>query len=275
MGLTIKNRIEGKLIVLFLGDIVGNPGRKCIEKELDNLVTEEKADVVIANGENAAGGIGITPEVSDTLLNLGIDVITSGNHIFKKKEIFDYLNKEPRLIKPANYPPDTPGNGCYIFSNKKTNGREIAVFNLCGRVFIDNFDCPFRIADKVLSFVNKRTQIVILDFHAEVTSEKMAIGWYLDGRVSAVVGTHTHVQTADERILNKGTAYISDVGMCGPRNSVIGVRKEIIVDRFINMLPQRFSVADSDNWISGVIIDIDETTGKSRSIKRINRKIYD
>jgi hypothetical protein len=263
------------LIVLFLGDVIGNPGRRCLENGLSALVIEEKADVVIVNGENASGGIGITPEISDTLLGLGVDVITSGNHIFKKKEIFDYLEKEPRLIKPANYPPDTPGNGCYIFSNKKTNKHEVAVFNLCGRVFIDNFDCPFRTADKVLSFINKRTNIVILDFHAEVTSEKVALGWYLDGRVSAVIGTHTHIQTADERILNKGTAYITDAGMCGPRNSVIGVKKEIIVDRFINMLPQRFSVADSDNWINGVVINIDEETGKSNSIRRISRKIFD
>jgi len=263
------------LIVLFLGDIIGAPGRKCLENYLDILIREESADVVIANGENAAGGIGITPEISDTLLRLGIDVITTGNHVFKKKEIIDYIEREPRLLKPANYPPDTPGNGCYIFSNKKTGGCEIAVFNLCGRVFIDNFDCPFRTADKVLSFVSKKTPVIILDFHAEVTSEKMAIGWYLDGRVSAIIGTHTHIQTADERILNKGTAYITDVGMCGPRNSVIGVKKEIIVNRFINMMPHRFTVADSDNWISGVVIDIDETTGKANSIKRINRKIFD
>jgi len=263
------------LIVLLLGDIIGNPGRKCIEKGLSILVEEEKADVIIANGENAAGGIGITPEISDYLLNLGIDVITSGNHIYKKKEIFDYLEKEPRLLKPANYPPDTPGNGVYIFSNKKTNSLEVAVFNLCGRVFIDNFDCPFRAADKIISFISQKTPIIILDFHAEVTSEKMAMGWYLDGRVSAVIGTHTHVQTADERVLPKGTAYISDVGMCGPRNSVIGVKKEIIVERFINMLPQRFNVADSDNWINGAVIDIDEKSGKANSIKRISKKIYD
>ena len=263
------------MIVLFLGDIIGNPGRKCIEKGLSILVEEEKADVIIANGENAAGGIGITPEISDYLLNLGIDVITSGNHIYKKKEIFDYLEKEPRLLKPANYPPDTPGNGVYIFSNKKTNSLEVAVFNLCGRVFIDNFDCPFRAADKIISFISQKTPIIILDFHAEVTSEKMAMGWYLDGRVSAVIGTHTHIQTADERVLPKGTAYISDVGMCGPRNSVIGVKKEIIVERFINMLPQRFNVADSDNWINGAVIDIDEKSGKANSIKRISKKIYD
>jgi len=263
------------LIVLFLGDVIGNSGRKCLEIGLESLVSDNKADIVIINGENAAGGLGITPEISDNLLNMGVDVITTGNHIYKKKEIYDYIEKEPRLLKPANYPPKTPGNGSYIFSNKKTKGYEVAVFNLCGRVFIDNFDCPFRASDKIIEFLSRRTPVIILDFHAEVTSEKIAMGWYLDGKVSAVVGTHTHVQTADERILPKGTAYITDVGMCGPRNSVIGVKKEIIVDRFINMLPHRFDVANSDNWINGVLIEINENTGKSVSIRRISKKIYD
>ncbi len=263
------------MIVLFLGDVIGNPGRKCLEIGLGEIVAEVDADVVIINGENAAGGIGITPEISDSILRMGVNVITTGNHVFKKKEIYDYINKEPRLLKPANYPPDTPGNGVYIFSSRKTNNFEVAVFNLCGRVFIDNFDCPFRTADKIIEFVSRRTPIIILDFHAEVTSEKMAMGWYLDGRVSAIVGTHTHVQTADEMILPKGTAYITDVGMCGPRNSVIGVKKEIIINRFINMLPQRFDVANSDNWISGVCFEIDNETGKALSIKRINKRIFD
>ena len=276
----IKNQIsqtgiEGKLIILFLGDVIGNPGRKCLESGLDFLIAENDVDAVIVNGENAAGGLGITPDISDYILGLGVDVITTGNHIYKKKDIYDYLEKEPRLLKPANYPPGTPGNGSIIFSNKKTKGHEIAVFNLCGRVFIDNFDCPFRTSDKIIEFLARRTPIIILDFHAEVTSEKIAMGWYLDGKVSAVIGTHTHVQTADERILPKGTAYITDTGMCGPRNSVIGVKKEIIVDRFINMLPHRFDVANSDNWINGVVIEINESNGKALSIKRISKKIYD
>lgn len=261
--------------VLFLGDIIGSPGRKCLEKDLGRLIAQEEAEIVIANGENAAGGIGITPDISDSLLNLGIDVITSGNHIYKKKEIYDYLEREGRLLKPANYPPGTPGNGSRIFTVKSRRGIEAAVFNLCGRVFIDNFDCPFRTADKVISFLSNKTNIIILDFHAEATSEKMALGWYLDGKISAIIGTHTHVQTADERILPKGTAYITDAGMCGSRNSVIGVKKEIIVERFINMMPHRFSVSDSDLWINGVIIDIDEKSGKSISIKRINKKVND
>ena len=263
------------MIILFLGDVIGNPGRKCLETGLGLLVSESCADVVIVNGENAAGGLGITPDISDHILGLGVDVITTGNHVFKKKEIYDYLENEPRLLKPSNYPPETPGNGSIIFTNKKTKGYEVAVFNLCGRVFVDNFDCPFRAADKIIEFLLKRTPIIILDFHAEVTSEKIAMGWYLDGRVSAVIGTHTHVQTADERVLPKGTAYITDAGMCGPRNSVIGVKKGIIIDRFINMLPHRFDVANSDNWIHGVVIEIDESNGKALSIRRISKKIFD
>jgi metallophosphoesterase (TIGR00282 family) len=263
------------LIILFLGDVIGNPGRKCLEAGLDSLVSENNVDAVIVNAENAAGGLGITPDVSDHILRLGVDVITTGNHIYKKKDIYEYLEKEPRLLKPANYPPQTPGNGSIIFSNRKTKGYEIAVFNLCGRVFIDNFDCPFRASDKIIEFLSRRTPIIILDFHAEATSEKIAMGWYLDGKVSAVLGTHTHVQTADERVLPKGTAYMTDVGMCGPRNSVIGVKKEIIVDRFINMLPNRFDVASSDNWINGAVIDINESSGKAVSIKRISKKIHD
>ncbi len=256
--------------VLFLGDIFGNPGRTCISRELPKLVHKHRADIVIANGENAAGGIGINPAIADFLLDAGIDVITSGNHIYKKKEIYDYINSQPRLIKPANFPPDTPGNGYYIFSNPKYLAKKVAVVNVCGRVFVENLDCPFRKMDELLPAIYSQTNIVIVDFHAEVTSEKMAMGWYLDGRVSAVIGTHTHVQTADERILPRGTAFISDAGMVGPRDSVIGVKKELIIDRFIKMMPQKFVVASDDNWINGVVVDIDESTGKSKSINRIN-----
>ncbi|MCL4378042.1 MAG: TIGR00282 family metallophosphoesterase [Actinobacteria bacterium] len=259
--------------ILFLGDIFGNPGRLCVSKELTNLITRHDINVVIANGENAAGGIGINPNISDTLLRMGIDVITSGNHIFKKREIYDYINNEPRLLKPANYPPGTPGNGFYIFSNQRTKWKKIAIVNLCGRVFIDNLDCPFRTAEEILRIIGNETSIIIVDFHAEVTSEKMAMGWFLDGKVSAVIGTHTHVQTADERVLPKGTAYISDAGMVGPRDSVIGVRKELIIERFIKMLPQKFVVASDDNWISGVIININEETGAAEKIERLNLKV--
>jgi 2',3'-cyclic-nucleotide 2'-phosphodiesterase len=263
------------LKVLFLGDVFGEPGRKCLKKELKSISEEYGADIIIVNGENAAGGLGITPEIADSLFSLGIDVITTGNHVYKKKEIYDYIEREPRLLKPANYPPGTPGSGCYIFSNKKTAFQDIAVVNICGRVFIENLDCPFRAMDKILEFITCKTNIIIVDFHAEVTSEKIAMGWYLDGRVSAVIGTHTHVQTADERLMPKGTAYITDAGMVGPRNSVIGIRKEIVLERFINLMPQKFKVADNDNWISGACIDIDMESGKALSITRINKKVYD
>jgi len=261
------------LKVLFLGDIFGKPGRDCIKEKLMEIVEKNSVDVVIANGENAAGGLGITPKISDSLLKLGIDVITSGNHIYKKKEIYDYIEKEPRLLKPANYPPNTPGNGFYVLSNDKIKNKKVAVINICGRVFIENLDCPFRCVDSIINTVSKQTPIIIVDFHGEVTSEKAAMGWFLDGRVSAVVGTHTHVQTADERILPGGTAYITDVGMVGPRDSVIGIRKEIVIERFINLMPQKFKVANDDNWISGVLIDIDENSGRSKNISRINLKV--
>lgn len=259
--------------VLFLGDIFGKPGRDCIKRELSNIIEEHSAEVVIANGENAAGGLGITPKISESLLNSGIDVLTTGNHIYKKKEIYEYLGSQPRLLKPANYPPGTPGNGFYIFSSDKTKNKKVAVTNICGRVFIENFDCPFRCIDRLLKDIIKKTPIIIVDFHGEVTSEKSAMGWFLDGRVSAVIGTHTHVQTADDRILPKGTAFISDVGMVGPRDSVIGIRKEIVIERFINLMPQKFKVANENNWISGVIIDIDDKSGRSNSISRINVKV--
>jgi metallophosphoesterase (TIGR00282 family) len=261
--------------VLFLGDIFGKPGRKCLAKSLSKIIRDNDIDVVIANGENAAGGIGINSGIADKLLDIGIDVLTSGNHIYKKKEIYEYIDKEPRLLKPLNYPPETPGNGYHIFSNSNTGNIKIAVVNICGRVFVENLDCPFRKMDEVLPEIRRKTPVIVVDFHAEVTSEKVAMGWYLDGRVSAVIGTHTHVQTSDERILPKGTAFITDAGMVGPRDSVIGVQKELIIERFVKMMPQRFTVAKDDNWINGVIIDIDVNNGVSRSITRINYKTED
>lgn len=254
--------------VLFLGDVFGKPGREALKKELPGVVKENNADVVIANGENAAGGIGITPDICDTLLNMGVDVLTSGNHIYKKKEIYDYIDKQPRLLKPANYPPGTPGKGYYIMSDKRNN--KIAVINICGRVFVEYLDCPFRCIDKILEHIREETPIIVVDFHAEVTSEKVAMGWYLDGRVSVMVGTHTHVQTADERILPGGTAYITDVGMVGPRDSVIGVKKENIIERFLKIMPQKFTVAENDHLINAVVVDIDERSGKANNITRIN-----
>jgi len=256
------------LRVLFLGDVFGKPGREVLKKKLSVIVEENNIDFVIANGENAAGGIGITPEICKTLFEMGINVLTSGNHIYKKKEIYEYIEQQPYLLKPANYPPATPGSGHCVTSDKKNN--KVAVINVCGRIFIDYLDCPFRCMDEILNRIREEIQIIIVDFHAEVTSEKVAMGWYLDGRVSAVIGTHTHVQTADERILPGGTAYITDVGMVGPRNSVIGVRKENIIKRFITMMPQKFTVADDDYLINAVVIDIDEKSGRANDIKRLS-----
>ncbi|MCG9479585.1 MAG: TIGR00282 family metallophosphoesterase [Actinomycetia bacterium] len=256
--------------LLFLGDIFGKPGRDAIKNNLAQLVSKQEIDVVIANGENAAGGLGITPRISDNLLGMGIDVLTSGNHIYKKKEIYEYLEQQPRLLKPANYPPSTPGRGFHIFSNQNTGQKNIAVVNICGRVFVENLDCPFRRIEDILRKIKKETNVIIVDFHGEVTSEKVAMGWFLDGRVSAVIGTHTHVQTADERILPNGTAYITDAGMVGPRDSVIGVKKEIIIERFIKAMPHKFEVSNSDVWINGVVLDIDMATGHANSIERIN-----
>lgn len=258
--------------VLFLGDIIGKPGRNALARNIDPLIRENEVDMVIANGENAAGGIGISPEICDTLLRMGIDIVTSGNHIFKKKEIIDYLDLESRLLKPANYPPDTPGKGYYINEIEKLGGLKVAVINICGRVFVDYFDCPFRTVERIIEYVKKETPVIIVDIHAEVTSEKVAMGWFLDGQVSAVIGTHTHIQTADERILPGGTAYITDTGMVGSRNSVIGVKKENIIKRFLTQMPQQFTVSKEDVWINGVVIDIDEKTGKAREIIRINRE---
>jgi len=256
------------LRVLFLGDIFGKPGREILKSKLQSIVDGNDISFVIANGENSAGGIGITPAISKTLLDMGIDVITSGNHIYKKSEIYEYIQQEPRLLKPANYPPSTPGKGYYIASDKNNN--KIGVLNMCGRVFLDYFDCPFRCADKILSHIREETPVIIVDFHAEVTSEKIAMGWYLDGRVSAVLGTHTHVQTADERILPGGTAYITDVGMVGPRNSVIGVKKENIIKRFTTMMPQKFTVSEEGYIINAVIMDVDSKSGMANSIERLN-----
>jgi len=258
------------LRLLFLGDIFGKPGREAVKNKLQSIVQEQEIDMVVANGENAAGGLGITPSICDNLLSMGIDVITSGNHIYKKKEIYEYLKKEARLIKPANYPPSTPGHGYYISSGAHAGSKSVAVVNLCGRVFIDNLDCPFRTMENILAKLRKETNIIIVDFHAEVTSEKVAMGWFLDGKVSAVIGTHTHVQTADERILPQGTAYITDAGMVGPRDSVIGVKKEIIIERFLTAMPHRFEVSTLDVWINGVIVDIDNATGHADSITRLN-----
>lgn len=254
--------------ILFIGDIIGRPGRQAVEKLLPGLVEEHQIDFVIANGENAAAGFGLTPAVLDNLFALGINVVTSGNHLWDKKDILPRLKKEHRLLRPANYPPEVPGTNFGVYQDKQ--GCKIGVFNLLGRVFMPAVDCPFRIAEQVIAELKKETDIIIVDMHAEATSEKIALGWYLDGRASAVIGTHTHVMTADERVLPKGTAYITDAGMTGGFDSVIGMEKEPIIEKFLTQLPTKFEVAEQDVRFNGVIIEVDEQSGKAIQIIRLN-----
>ncbi len=253
--------------ILFVGDIVGKAGRLAIEGVLQKVVSSYQVEFIIANGENAAGGMGITPAIAIEMLDQGVDVLTSGNHIWAKKEIAPFLDEELRILRPANYPPKVPGRGSGIFHLR--NGQKVGVLNLEGRVFMKHLDCPFRVGEKEVEHLRKETPVILVDFHAEATSEKMAMGWFLDGRVSAVLGTHTHVQTSDERILDEGTAYITDVGMTGPLDSVIGIRKEIALERLLTQIPWKFDVAKEAIELQGVVIDIDAKTGRSRSIQRV------
>jgi hypothetical protein len=253
--------------VLFIGDIVGRPGRRALREGLPGLVSKLKIDFVIANAENAAGGFGITQAVGEEIFSLGVHVLTSGNHIWDKKEAVSYIAKENRLLRPANYPKDVPGTGSIIMSTPA--GDKIGVLNLSGRVFMNPLDCPFNVAKQKLSELKEHTNTIIVDIHAEATSEKSAIGWFLDGEVSAVIGTHTHVQTADERILPNGTAYITDVGMTGPADSIIGVKKEQIINKFINQMPTRFETAKGKSILSCVVLEINPRTGKSTRIQRL------
>jgi metallophosphoesterase (TIGR00282 family) len=259
--------------ILFIGDIFGRPGRTIVKDHLSSLVQQHRIDLVIANGENAAAGFGITPPLAEELFEIGIEVLTSGNHIWDKREIIDYFQSADgnpysparRLLRPANYPCGMPGSGLY---EGQTRGNvPYAVLNLQGRVFMTSNDDPFRVADELLKGI--KAKIILVDIHAEATSEKISMGWYLDGRVTAVVGTHTHVPTADERVLPKGTAYITDVGMSGPYDGVIGVKKELIINRFLTNMPLRFEPASGDARLSAVVIDCDEDTGKARSIERL------
>jgi metallophosphoesterase (TIGR00282 family) len=255
------------LKILFIGDIVGRPGRQMIARHLASLVDRHLIDLVIVNAENAAAGFGVTPDVVAELFDAGIDVLTTGNHIWDKKESFSILEREPRILRPDNYPPGLPGKGWGVFLTSADV--PVAVINLEGRVFMNNLDCPFRAADAILDKLPGRPPVVLVDFHAETTSEKGALGSYLDGRVSAVVGTHTHVQTADERVLPGGTAFISDVGMTGSRDSVIGIRKELSVERFLTQLPVRFEVAKREPMLCGVVVTVDASTGRALGIERV------
>ena len=253
--------------ILFIGDIFASGGRSIVAEHLKSLVSEYKIDLTIANAENSAGGFGITPLIAEELLSFGLDVLTGGNHSFDKREIFDYIDKQPRLLRPANYPPSLPGRGVYIGTTD--SGVGYAVLNLQGRAHMSNIDCPFRKADELLAALDETIKIRFVDFHAELTSEKVAMGWYLDGRASAMIGTHTHVPTADSRILPNGLAYQTDAGMTGPYDSVIGIDKEIILKRFITGLAGRMEAARHGIELHGVVVAADEATGKATAIQRI------
>ncbi len=253
--------------ILFIGDIIGRPGRQIVRDALPRLIDQHLIDLVVANGENAAAGFGLTPDVVSELFSLGIDVLTTGNHVWDKRDGLVCLEQEPALLRPANYPAEAPGHGFGVF--KTPAGLSVAVVNLEGRVFMGNLDCPFRKADAILEELGSDQKIVFVDFHAEATSEKGALSAYLDGRVSAVVGTHTHVQTADERVLPGGTAFISDVGMSGARDSVIGIRKELSIQRFMTQMPVRYEIAKKDPVLCAVVVSIDESTGKATGIERV------
>jgi len=249
-----------------IGDIVGRPGRTIIREKLLNIKNKYEADFVIANGENAAGGNGITEKIAQELFISGIDFLTMGNHIWDNKDVFNFIETENRMIRPANYPSTAPGKGYQIV---QTGKGLIGILNISGRTFMPPLDCPFRTADEIIQKISRVTNIIIVDFHAEATSEKIAMGWYLDGKVTLVAGTHTHVQTADEKILPNGTAYITDIGMTGPVDSVLGIDKESVINKFITQLPVRFEVAKGPAELNGILVEVNELTGKAIAISRI------
>ncbi len=257
--------------IMMIGDICGRPGRHTAAHYIPILKQEYNLDLIIANGENSAGGVGITGKVLEELLDMGVDIVTTGNHIWDKKEIFNFIDDENSLIRPANYPPGTPGKGYYI---KSIKNRRVAVINLLVRVFMPPVDCPFRTAVQILDEIKDLCDIIIVDFHAEATSEKSALGWYLDGKVSCIAGTHTHIQTADEQILPQGTAYISDLGMVGTLHSILGVDTEAVIKKFLTGLPAKFNVAaDSTTLFCGIMIEIDDDSNKVKEIIRIQRQL--
>ena len=260
--------------ILLIGDIVGRPGREAVKKIVPELRKARVIDFVIGNAENIAGGSGLTPSTADELLDNQMDVLTSGDHIWKKKEMYEKLEKDSRILRPANYPEVCPGRGMTIV--KSNTGKAVAVINVLGRVFMNHADsCPFRAVEKELEKLSKDTKLILVDMHAEATSEKVALGRFLDGKVSVVFGTHTHVQTADERILPGGSAYITDLGMTGAQDSVIGRKVEVIIEHFLTCMPTRFDMADKDVELQGAIVEIDEKSGKATSIERVKEKIED
>jgi metallophosphoesterase (TIGR00282 family) len=252
--------------ILFIADVIGKPGRQVVENVLPQIIEEENIQFVIANCENAAGGFGLTPKISREVFAVGVDVITMGNHVWARREISEIIG-EKNILRPANFPPEVPGKGWAII--QASNGAKVGIINLMGRVYMSTLECPFRTADRIIEEISRETKIIVVDMHAEITSEKVAMGWYLDGKVSAVIGTHTHVPTADERILPQGTAYITDIGMTGPRDSIIGIKKEIILKKYLTQMPIRFEVARGDLVFAGAVVEIEEKTGKAKSIKRI------
>ncbi len=258
--------------LLFLGDVFGKPGRLAVKRIVPRLITRHAIDVVVANAENSSNGMGVTPETADELLAAEVDLLTSGNHIWSKRDIVPYLEmKGSKLLRPANYPQGAPGRGHAVVETP--GGKKLGVLNLEGRVFMKDLDDPFRAADRLVAELKGQgCTCILVDMHCDATSEKNAMGWYLDGRVSAVLGTHTHVQTADQRVLTGGTAFITDVGMCGPWDSVIGVKKELVLERFLTARPVPFEPAKRDVWVQGALVDIDEATGKARSIERVQER---
>ncbi len=257
---------EELVLILAIGDIIGRPGRQAVRKLLPGLQEQYGLDLIVANGENTAGGFGLTPTTAGELLDAGVDVLTSGNHIWAQKEIIPYLDGEMPILRPLNYPPGVPGKGYMVKS-------QALVVNLIGRTFIGNFDCPFRAMDQLLAELKHRPPVIVVDFHAEATSEKMAMGRYLDGRVSAVLGTHTHVGTIDAQLLPQGTAYVTDIGMTGPINSVIGDDTEAVLQRFLTALPNRLSVGQGKTMFNAVLVRVDDSSGKALSIDRICREV--
>jgi 2',3'-cyclic-nucleotide 2'-phosphodiesterase len=255
------------LKILFVGDVIGKPGRRAVQNQLPRLVDRHRADYVIVNVENSAGGFGVTPDVLAELNDLSVDCFTSGNHIWDKKEGVDLLDRERRLLRPANYPEGNPGKGLHV--GETAAGIPVATINLEGRVFMSNVESPFVVADRLLKGLDPKIKVIFVDFHAEATSEKQALGFYLDGRVSGVVGTHTHVPTGDERILPQGTAFLTDVGMTGPYESIIGMRTDKVLKRFLLQTPSSFEVAKRDVRLAAVVLDVDEKTGKARGIERL------
>ncbi len=258
------------LRILFVGDVFGSPGRKCLAALLPQLKRRLEPDLVVVNGENASGGLGLNQSAAEEIFSYGVEVITTGNHVWKHKDLTPLLKQEPHLLRPANYPAGAPGQGWVIA--RARNGVDVGVVNLEGRAFMSNLECPFAALDGILAGPLKNTAVVCLDFHAEATSEKLALAWDFDGRLSAMVGTHTHVQTADERVLPRGTAYISDLGMTGPQDSVIGMEASVAIHRFRTMRPERFLVAKGNPMLHGALAVIDESTGKATSIERVKAR---